>query len=326
MEKKIRVAVTEVSHWHSPEYLNGIQKTKQAELVAVSDRNGELARQKARPYGSRWYTDYQTMLEKEKPDFVFILGVHREMPAIIQAVTERAIPFCVEKPAAVSSAELIPCLEQVQKKDLYHSVPFVYRLSPVSRHLLEWHRAGLLGQWIALKFCFVTGPPERYRQWQCEWNLSKKLAGGGTTINLSVHYLDLFRYLTGEEIVHVKAVLSRKRFQEEVEDYSLVFLETNRGTIGEVETGYLSPPEERADRDTFVIYTEKRKITFRENVLGWKDYSGEAGEEKISSENPRLRFVEETLTGFSRGKPAIADLNDMLAVLRIIDRVYQNNH
>jgi len=320
----MKLAITEVSHWHSPEYVKGITRLSFAELVAVSDRQGKAGGKIAKDSGCRFYSDYRKMLDREKIDFLFILGTHRQMPEIMEAAIQKQIPFCVEKPGACNTATLLPVLEKIKTTNLYHCIPFVYRLSPFVRCLLQWKKKGLLGEWISLKFRYLTGPPERYRKWNCPWNLLKKEAGGGTTINLSVHYFDLFRYLTEEEIVEVKGFVSKKRFREEVEDYSLVLLKTDKSTIGEIETGYLSPEGETLDQDNFVVFTEQRKITWNKNILHWKDYSGREGQEILPVDNLRILFVEKTLNSFLKKEEPVATISDLIAVMKIVDQVYKN--
>jgi len=317
----MRIAFIGVSHWHSEGYLDAAMKLPGIEIAGVSDEKEEVARQKSTQYGCRWYKDCREFIDREKCDLAFILDRHDRMPSIISAAVDENLPFCVEKPCAVRSSGIKKLVMSVEKSGLYNAVPFVHRLSPFTELILKWSREGLLGRWISLKFRYVTGSPERYEKWGCEWMLKKEAAGGGCTINLAVHYIDLLRYITGENIVEVKSFLSKKKYRKEVEDYSLLTLKTDSGTLGEIETGYISA-EYPADRDTFEVRTEKRHVVFRENTVHWHDFTGETGELPLPSVNTVEIFMRNLTGSFIEGRKPVAGLHDAFHVLKVIDKIY----
>lgn len=83
-----RVAVTEVSHWHSvndASYLR-ILRDLGCDIVGVSDRFARIAGERAEHFGGTPYTDYRQMIESTKPEFAIALGRHYDMPEIFQKV------------------------------------------------------------------------------------------------------------------------------------------------------------------------------------------------------------------------------------------------
>ena len=67
-----RVAVTEVSHWHSvndASYLH-ILRDLGCDIVGVSDRSARIAGERAEHFGGIPFTDYRQMIEATKPEFV----------------------------------------------------------------------------------------------------------------------------------------------------------------------------------------------------------------------------------------------------------------
>ena len=132
----MRVGFIGVSHWHSSEYLEGVKKVPFAEIVAISDKKEEVAEKAAKEYFCNFYQDYRKLLEKERLDFVFILGQHNEMPVILKDVVERRIAFCIEKPTAIRSVYLKPVLERRQK----FSIQFLLSID-----------------WLLLRIYFLTG-------------------------------------------------------------------------------------------------------------------------------------------------------------------------
>jgi len=316
----MRIAMLEVSHWHASMYLDAVRDMPECALVAVSDKRGELARLRAQEYGCRAYTSSEELLDEEEPDFVFIFGEHAEMVGLISMAVDRGIPFCVEKPAGLCASELKPLAERVRSEGLFNAVCYVYRMTPLAELLLRWREEGKTGRFTNCRFKYVTGPPSRYVDWRCEWMLDPERSGGGTTINLSVHYVDLLRYLTGEEVVEAAGQFSDQVFKEKIEDHSVLLLRTSGGTIGQVETGYTGAgcPE---DRDHFELMTEEREMVFegREGRLRWWDRDGRRGEEVLPRVEPRAEFVRRTLKALSEGGRPPADLDDAVAVLEVLD-------
>ena len=67
-----RVAVIDVSHWHSTydaAYLS-ILRDLGCDIVGVSDRAERIARERAERFGSTPFTDYRRMIETTSPEFV----------------------------------------------------------------------------------------------------------------------------------------------------------------------------------------------------------------------------------------------------------------
>src|ERR1700675_2944679 len=119
----MRVCLIEVGHWHSRFYYEKLA-SQGIQLVAVSDHTAGVAQRVAGELGCGSYTDYEQMLEREKPDFVFALGAHRDMAAIARNLLDRALPFGMEKPLGLSSAEVAPLAEQARRQQALVAVPF----------------------------------------------------------------------------------------------------------------------------------------------------------------------------------------------------------
>lgn len=57
-------------------------------------------------------------------------------------------------------------------------------------------------------------------------------SGGGSTISVATHFIDLFRLLTGKEIARVSATMHSRTHRGAVEDYSLLTMYTADGVSG----------------------------------------------------------------------------------------------
>jgi predicted dehydrogenase len=69
---------------------------------------------------------------------------------------------------------------------------------------------------------------------------SKARAGGGILVFLGCHYIDLMRYVTGDEIVSVAAQVSTRSGEDiDVEDVATLSVRFRSGAVGSLHAGYI---------------------------------------------------------------------------------------
>ena len=238
-----RIAVTGVSHWHSTydaSYLQILADLKR-DIVGVSDEDARIAQDRADRFESTPFTDYRAMIEETKPDFVVALGRHVDMPEIFRFLVGTGIPFVMEKPWGVDAETVVSLADLAEEKGAWVAVPFMTRYShwtEVARQMIEDGEFGAVSH-IVLRT--VRSTIERYREWDSPWMLDRRLAGGGALLNLGAHGFDNARFITGEDLSVVSAVISNAVHGIDIEDYAMVTLRTSSGIIVHNEVGFTMP-------------------------------------------------------------------------------------
>ena len=238
-----RVAVTEVSHWHSAydaSYLR-ILCDLGCDIVGVSDRSERIAKNRAEQFGSTPFTDYRQMIEATKPEFVIALGRHCDMPEIFRFLVGAGVPFVMEKPWGTDADTVAALARLAAEQGAWVSVPFMWRYSfwaVTAKRMIE---AGEFGRISHIFFRGIRPSMRRYVEWDSPWMADKSLAGGGALLNLGGHGFDMARFITGEGLEVVSAVVSRQVHGGEVEDYALATLRTPSGILFHNEVGYTMP-------------------------------------------------------------------------------------
>ncbi|MFH1478048.1 MAG: Gfo/Idh/MocA family oxidoreductase [Verrucomicrobiota bacterium] len=319
MDSKLRIGLIECGHWHCGGYIGGLREAGE-NIVAVSDRNPGISKKVADTLGCRNYSDYRKLIEMEKPDFVFAFGRHVEMPSIAGALIDAKIPFCIEKPVGINPEDVHTLADKAQAKGVYAAVSFPSRSTNWVSEIIKMKTAGDLGKLAHLYFRYIAGPAKRYVDWGCEWMLDKKQAGGGCSINLGVHYLDLFNYITREPVKKVAASMNNNVSQAEVEEASSIILTSETGVIGVVETGY-GVPGNGAD-SYFSITTSNHFMTMRDGRLVINSQNGQVREMPAGSTS-YASFAKEVLKTFKLGNAPGAGLRDAHAALKLLDRAYR---
>ncbi|MFM0488863.1 Gfo/Idh/MocA family protein [Paraburkholderia graminis] len=235
----MKVALLEASHWHVPLYLDALEAPG-IEVVAVSDAEQAKGEAIAARFGSRLNSSANELLDREEVDFAFVFGRHSEMPALAQAVIARNIPFALEKPCGVNMSQVTWLRTLTEEANLYCAVPLIFRMSELLGSLEE-AEGRIPSNFNYMSFRFVAGPPSRYEAAGSGWVIDPVYSGGGSTINLATHFIDLFSLLTGKEVAPVSAVMNSRTHGGAVEDYSLVTMQTEDGVMGVVETDTAFP-------------------------------------------------------------------------------------
>src|SRR5262249_31701204 len=106
----IRVVAVGVGHWHAvydAAYLRQLVAMPDVELVGIQDADAALvARRASQVTNPPTFTDYRSMLETTRPDFVVALGRHRQMAGIAHDLLDLGFPFLMEKPMGINASEV----------------------------------------------------------------------------------------------------------------------------------------------------------------------------------------------------------------------------
>jgi predicted dehydrogenase len=317
----MRVAFIGVSHWHIPLYLDPMLALADAEIVGVSDPSLAAAEAVAARAGCRAFTDERALLDATRPDFVVVLGRHCDMAASARTLIERRIPFAIEKPCALTSAEIDDLAQAARAAGVFAAVPFVFRDST----LLETIRAAAPGEaFHYLAFKFVAGSVERYRATGCDWMLERRLAGGGCMLNLGVHFFDLARQLLPAPPRVVGAALSNSIDGLDTEDHGVVLLRAGAASCT-IETGYTFP----APHMTFDLHFSLRSDRHYVVATGIDhveifDLAQNRTVHRVPTTNPPYYpgFVRDALARAASGAPPVAGLDDMAEAMRLIEAAY----
>ena len=308
-----------VSHWHTSFYLEPALEMKGTAVVGVSDPNPRVAKDYAERLNCQWSTDYRDLCNRVKPDFVFALGRHCDMPEEARFLIEARIPFAMEKPCGLNSQEVSALANEAKAKGAFAAIPFVMRQG---RLLAEVRRRAQGEDIQYLSFRFIAGPVSRYRQAGCDWMLEPAQSGGGCTINLAVHFFDLFRVFMGKRPIRVTtAVMANAAWGLAIEDYSLVVLQSGAKTCL-VETGYIYPAPVAVFDMRFSIRTDRHYfVATGPDALEVSDEQGRRETLNLPTTNvPHYRdFVFDILDRVREGRPPLADMADMAEVMNLVD-------
>jgi len=210
----------------------GLKDFKDVEFVGWCDLNEATAAARKEQVGGRGeiYTDAAKMLDRAKPDAVFIMLPPFAHGRAERLVVDRKLPFFIEKPVAIDLATARRTAKGVAKHRLITSVGYMTRyrnsVQRVRELLARQKPVYLHGGWVG------GGPAVYQGIWR--WWVQKDKSGG-QFLEQTTHTTDLARYLFGD-VTHVYAVAVRNRKRRPkfytIEDASMVQLTFANGAAG----------------------------------------------------------------------------------------------
>lgn len=259
-----------------------IDKLAGCRLTAVADVMPERAGAMASEYGAVPYTDWETMLEKEKIDVVHICTPHYLHTPMAAAALRTGVHTFMEKPPVISWSqwEELKRAEKEAENGAKLGICFQNRFNPsimmVKERLSQGEFGSILGARGIVTWCrnkeYYTGS---------DWRGTLKKEGGGALINQSIHTLDLIQYLIGKKPVTMEAATSNHHLKEiiEVEDTMEAYFSYGDTTASfYATTGYAAdvPPIIELECEKARVRIEDLKVTVMrpDGSNETTDYSG----------------------------------------------------
>lgn len=192
------------------------------ELTALCDI------QQTRDYDEPFYTDVDEMLEKVECDAVVIVVptfLHKEVA--IKCLNKGKHLF-IEKPVASTVEEAKDILEVATKNNARVAIGYIERFNPVVEQL----KTELADSEIYSIGITRVGP------------FPPRIADVGILTDLSVHDIDLIRYITGKEILNTSIHKSQK-IHNHHEDNAILSFQLEDEVVASITTNWLTPFRKR---------------------------------------------------------------------------------
>jgi predicted dehydrogenase len=322
----MRIAIIGADHWHVPLYLGALETNPTADVVAVSDETKTRGPQIATRFGATHHVDWRQLVAEETLDFAFVFGRHDQMYEMSVALIEKGIPFAIEKPAGLSGAQVATLSELASSRKHFVAIPLIFGFSTL---IQELRSAADPADWQHMSFRFIAGPITRYIDAHCDWMLKGSKAGGGCTINLAVHCIDVFQRLTGSPVRTVSARMIRDPSVSDVEIYSVLTMQTEAGQLCTVETGYSYPGGTREQRE-FSFSLASTRSYVQSTIEGFRIVPHETGKAAeialdLNTDICYAEFVNRSLRDFQEQRNPASGLPELTSIMRIMDCVYESD-
>ncbi|WP_199176300.1 Gfo/Idh/MocA family protein [Actinomyces qiguomingii] len=288
-------------------------------VIGLSDPDARRIQRLADLWETPAYTDWRRMIDESKDiDLAYVFVPHSQMRRACLALIERGVAIVVEKPAGISQAELRDIKHAAQAAGVPIAVPLVQRGGPVDLWLSK------AGRCVYESVQFIAGPPSRYQE-TSPWMLDAARSGGGCTVNLAPHFVDLFLQSAQAEDASVVAAMSSALHGTEVEDYSTLTIRTGDGRIATIETGYAFPSSPLKRHCSYMRIGPHGTASVWSDGRAWftsVDGSTETSEFDVDSDPLYPVFVDNVAERLDRGFEGLPTIDDLEKTMSLIWLAY----
>ena len=191
-------------------------------LVACADIDVGRAEKMAHDASAKVFHDWRELVYFPLVDVVIVATLHDSLAEITLAAAEAGKHVLVEKPAARTSAELVPVMAAAAKYGVKVHVGFNHRYHRSLRKAKEIVDSGALGELMFVRARYGHGARLGYEK---EWRANPVLSGGGELIDQGPHLIDLARWFLGE-IAEVQGFAHTYFWDMPVDDNGFMLLKT----------------------------------------------------------------------------------------------------
>jgi predicted dehydrogenase len=236
-----RIAFCGLRHPHSDAHLRTLSHSAQVSEVVVFDEDPEAVARAESTYAKvvGGHCELDALLAEACPITVACLtnDVNPDLCLKLVAAGSHVIS---EKPIGPTSESVREVVQAAEAHSRVLGVMYQNRYHPITQEARRLILAGALGQVVSCEARMVTSQV-RFRD-PTHWLFNRSVSGGGILSWLGCHYLDLLRYLLGDEVASVSAMVGRMSGEAiDVEDVASMSLRFVGGAIGSLQAGYQLP-------------------------------------------------------------------------------------
>jgi UDP-N-acetylglucosamine 3-dehydrogenase len=271
------------------------------ELCAVLDADIRAAEAVGAKYACRAYSSIDAMLRTERLDAVTVAVPTVAHHDVSLKVISAGLHVLVEKPIAFSIDEGADMIRAASEAGVALMVGHVERFNPAVLQLkkrLDERQLGRVFQIDARRL----GP------------FPARMQDVGVVLDLAVHDLDVFRFLTGAEVIRVFGETER-RIHSTHEDLLSGLARMSDGTVGTIAVNWLTPTKVReltvtGERGMFRVDYLTQDLYFYENAVAGGDQWETLRALRGVSEGSMTRYIVE------KREPLHLEIDAFLAAVR----------
>ena len=238
VEKRIGIGLVGAGAIMRLSHAPTIARSKDARLVGVFDADLKRAQELAERFGANAYPALEAMLATKDVDAVIVATPNRDHPQAVIAAAAAGKHVLCEKPLAIDVQSARKMVEACERAGVVLQVGFNQRF---------WAQVSIAKTLVASGFIgavhgFRSIYSEKSTAYPAMTNYRYDLAqsGGATIIDLTIHRIDLARYLLGD-FSGVFAELTHSVLPDKVDDNVWLLARFENGARGSLASDRYSP-------------------------------------------------------------------------------------
>ena len=195
-----------------------LEKNKNSQVVAVLDvKKPEILRDNIK------FVDSFDELLKQDIDAVFICTYNNFLADYTSLALKAGKHVFCEKPPAKSTDELKSVIETENDSNLILKYGFNHRYHYSVQEAKKIIDSGSMGKLLWLRGVYGKAGSIDYDK---NWRNYSKYSGGGILIDQGIHMLDLMRYFSGENFIHINSFVTTSYWDIDSEDNAFAIMQS----------------------------------------------------------------------------------------------------
>jgi predicted dehydrogenase len=307
-----------------------IVQNPSSRLVAVADQDITRAQALAEQFGGDALGSWQDLLERADIDAVVVATTHNSLAPITEAALQAGKHVLCEKPLAMSVEQAEGLVQAAAKNGTKLKTGFNHRHHPALWQAHCVFKEGQIGRLMFLRCRYGHGGRLGYEK---EWRANPTVSGGGQLIDQAIHVLDLFRWFAGE-FDDIYAILPTTFWNMPVEDNVFCTMRVRGGAVATLHASWTQWKNlfsfEVFGTDGYLIVDGLGGSYGAERlVIGRRPQQFGVPTEQVS-EFPGVDVSwaqewQEFISAIQENRTSLADGQDGLEALRLVEAAYQSS-
>jgi predicted dehydrogenase len=265
------------------------------------------------------YQNFDDIKNNPDIDAVYVItpnGLHRDQVIRVAKAGKHAIS---EKPMAINAKEGQDMIDACKKANVKLLVGYRMHFEPKTLEIIRMRKDGEFGKILFFQgLCgFKIGDPT-------QWRLNKKLAGGGSMMDIGIYAINGSRYMVGEEPVWVTAQETKTdpvKFKEGVDETIQFQFGFPSGAVASCLSTYNMNNLDRFFLNAEKGFAEMQPSTNYGPIKG-RTNKGELTHPHVTHQTVQMEEMSDIIL---QGKQPIVpvDGEEALKDLKIIDAIYE---
>lgn len=290
-----------------------------ADVVAFASRSRSSAEAAAKEWGSgSVYDDWRQLLADPAVEAVDICSPNRSHAEVAVAAAEAGKHVLVEKPIACTLSEADGMIDAARRSGVVlavaHNVRYAGPFFTAHRLVAD----GAIGRVVGLRAAFGHGGPQEWAP-GARWFFDPEQSGGGALIDLGIHVADLVRFVTGDEVTRVAALLARR--QDGVDEAAQVIIRLAGGAVGSFHASWAARPG--PDHQLTVFGTDATLHLDRRTPLTLQRVGARA--ERVEVVEPPVDMFTGFVAACVDGGPPPVSAEEGRAALAVVEAAYRSD-
>ncbi len=197
-----KIGILSFAHMHAYGYASSLNSLPGAELAGIWDDDLERGEAAAKQFKTRFFSKMDALLESDI-DGVIITSENIRHRAMVERAAAAGKWILCEKPLATTVEDAKAMVQACKKAKVGFGTAFPCRYSPPLMVAMQQIQSGAFGEIYAASCTNHGSSPGG-------WFAQDKLAGGGATMDHTVHVADLLRWILKKEFTKVYCELGNQ--------------------------------------------------------------------------------------------------------------------